>query len=316
MYPYRHCPLSRAMRLKIKGHHHLLTKGEAFGPDMSGISSGLGLAVRKLLFVQVERGGRGRRSGLATLPARFKGEISAFLENFKKYINLGPTEDIKSVPVFRSTMELKKMFYQFTFLEYDKAYPMEVQMSGKNMVLNREVELLGEFLIDEGRKLVYAILRLNEAKDPLKEKRMWNLDKGYNDWLRIHGEDYQALMERYGEGNTFRIFAEVENILIFFAGFCLNRYLEDEGKRKPLLNRLTSHIKKEMVKIGVDFDRAGPKKYKEDENYVEAFGVELGRLLEKPSAVLMANLSVLIADYLGKWFVPTVGFILQGSQRP
>jgi hypothetical protein len=213
-------------------------------------------------------------------------------------------------------MELKKMFYQFTFLQYDKAYSMEVAMSGKNMVLNREVELLGEFLIDEGRKLVYAILGLNEAKDPLKEKRVWHLDKGYNDWLRIHGEDYQALMERYGESNTFRIFAEVENILIFFIGFCLHKYLEDEGKRKPLLNRLTSHIQKEMEKIGVDFDGTGPKKYKEDENYVEAFGVELGRLLEKPSAVLMANLSVLIADYLGKWFVPTVGFILQGSQRP
>ncbi len=208
------------------------------------------------------------------------------------------------------------MFYQFTFLEYDKTYRGEVEMSGQNMVLSREVDLLGEFLIDEGRKLVYAILGLNEAKDPLKEKRMWDLDKGYNDWLRIHGEDYQALMERYGEANTFRIFAEVENILIFFVGFCLNKYLEDEGKRKPLLNRLTSQIQKEMEKIGVEFDANGPKKYKEEENYVEAFGVELGRLLERPSAVLMANLSVLIADYLGKWFVPTVGFILQGSKRP
>jgi hypothetical protein len=197
-----------------------------------------------------------------------------------------------------------------------RGIPWGVEMSGQNMVLNREVELLGEFLIDEGRKLVYAILGLNEAKDPLKEKRMWDLDKGYNDWLRIHGEDYQALMERYGEGNTFRVFAEVENILIFFVGFCLNKYLEDEAKRTPLLNRLTSHIQREMEKIGVDFDGNGPKKYKEDENYVEAFGVELGRLLKKPSAVLMANLSVLIADYLGKWFVPTVGFILQGSQRP
>ena len=208
------------------------------------------------------------------------------------------------------------MFYQFTFLEYDKAYYMEEEMSGRNMAFNREVELLGEFLIDEGRKLVYAILKLNEAKDPLKEKRIWNLDKGYNDWLRIHGEDYQALMERHGEVNTFRIFAEVENILIFFVGFCLNKYLDDETKRRPLLNRLTSQIQKEMEKIGVDFDGNGSKKYKEDENYVEAFGVELGRLLEKPSVVLMANLSVLIADYLGKWFVPTVGFILQGSQRP
>jgi len=213
-------------------------------------------------------------------------------------------------------MELKKMFYQFTILEYDNAYRVEVEMPGQKMVLNREVDLLGEFLIDEGRKLVYAILGLNEAKDPLKEKRMWNLDKGYNDWLRIHGEDYQALMERYGEANTFRIFAEVENILIFFVGFCLNKYLEEEGKRKPLLNRLTNYIQKEMEKIGVEFDAKGPKKYKEEENYVEAFGVELGRLLEKPSAVLLANLSVLIADYLGKWFVPTVGFILQGSQRP
>jgi hypothetical protein len=157
-------------------------------------------------------------------------------------------------------MELKKMFYQFTFLEYDKTYRGEVEMSGQNMVLNREVDLLGEFLIDEGRKLVYAILGLNEAKDPLKEKRMWDLDKGYNDWLRIHGEDYQALMERYGEANTFRIFAEVENILIFFVGFCLNKYLEDEGKRKPLLNRLTSQIQKEMEKIGVEFDANGPKK--------------------------------------------------------
>ena len=208
------------------------------------------------------------------------------------------------------------MFYQFTILEYDNAYRVEVEMPGQKMVLNREVDLLGEFLIDEGRKLVYAILGLNEAKDPLKEKRMWNLDKGYNDWLRIHGEDYQALMERYGEANTFRIFAEVENILIFFVGFCLNKYLEEEGKRKPLLNRLTNYIQKEMEKIGVEFDAKGPKKYKEEENYVEAFGVELGRLLERPSPVLLANLSVLIADYLGKWFVPTVGFILQGSQRP
>ncbi len=188
-------------------------------------------------------------------------------------------------------------------------------MSGKNTVFSGEVELLGEFLIDEGRKLVYAILKLNEAKDPLREKRMWDLDKGYNDWLRIHGEDYQTLMERYGEVNTFRIFAEVENILIFFVGFCLNKYLDTEAKRKALLNRLTRKIRKEMEKIGVDFDGNGPKKYREDENYVEAFGVELGRLLERPSVVLMANLSVLIADYLGKWFVPTVGFILQGSQR-
>jgi hypothetical protein len=193
---------------------------------------------------------------------------------------------------------------------------VEEEMSARDMVYTREVELLGEFLIDEGRKLVYAILKLNEAKDPLKEKRMWNLDKGYNDWLRIHGEDYQALMERYGELNTFRIFAEVENILIFFVGFCLNKYLDNEAKRKPLLNRLTNRIQKEMEKIGVDFDGKGPKKYKEDENYVEAFGVELGRLLERPSVVLMANLSVLIADYLGKWFVPTVGFILQGSRKP
>jgi hypothetical protein len=192
---------------------------------------------------------------------------------------------------------------------------VEEDMSGRNVVLDREVELLSEFLIDEGRKLVYAILWLNEAKDPLKEKRVWNLDKGYNDWLRIHGEDYQALMERYGEANTFRIFADVENILIFFVGFCLNKYLDDETEKRPLLNRLTGHIQREMEKIGVDFDGKGPKKYKEDENYVEAFGVELGHLLERPSAVLMANLSVLIADYLGKWFVPTVGFILQGSQR-
>lgn len=189
-------------------------------------------------------------------------------------------------------------------------------MSGRNTVLNSEVELLGEFLIDEGRKLVYVILRLNEAKDPLKEKRAWNLDKGYNDWFRIHGKDYKTLMERYGEENTFRIFAEVENILIFFVGFCLNKYLDDEEQKKPLLDRLTGHIKKEMEKIGVDFGGNGPMKYKEDGNYVEAFGVELGHLLKKPSAVLMANLSVLIADYLGKWFVPTVGYILQSSQKP
>ncbi len=189
-------------------------------------------------------------------------------------------------------------------------------MSRRNAVLNREVELLSEFLIDEGRKLVYAILSLNEAKDPLEEKRVWNLDKGYKDWLRIHGQDYQALMKRYGEANTFRVFAEVENILIFFAGFCLNEYLDHEAKRKPLLKRLTSKIQKEMEKIGVDFDRGGPKKYKENQNYVEAFGVELGHLLKKPSPVLMANLSVLIADYLGKWFVPTVGYILQSSRRP
>ena len=231
-----------------------------------------------------------------------------------------------SIPVSLSTMspdphrlkpmEAKKMFYQFTFLEYDKVHFVGKEMSGRNTVLNKEVELLSEFLIDEGRKLVYAILRLNEAKDPLKEKGVWNLDKGYNDWLRIHGRDYQVLMERYGEANTFRIFAEVENILIFFVGFCLNKYVDDEMKRKPLLDRLTGQIQKEMEKIGVDFNGNGPKKYKKDENYVEAFGVELGHLLEKPSAVLMANLSVLIADYLGKWFVPTVGFILQSSQRP
>jgi hypothetical protein len=205
--------------------------------------------------------------------------------------------------------------YQFDFLEYDRVHFTRREMS-RNTVLNREVELLSEFLIDEGRKLVFAILRLNEAKDPLKEKGVWNLDKGYNDWLKIHGRDYQALMERYGEANTFRVFAEVENILIFFVGFCLNKYVDDKKKRKPLLKRLTSQIQKEMEKIGVDFDGNGPKKYKEDENYVEAFGVELGHLLEKPSPVLMANLSVLIADYLRKWFVPTVGFILQSSQRP
>jgi hypothetical protein len=208
------------------------------------------------------------------------------------------------------------MFYQFTFLEYDRSYLLGEEMSSRNPVLNREVELLSEFLIDEGRKLVYAILSLNEAKDPLKEKGVWNLDKGYNDWLKIHGRDYQALMERYGEANTFRVFAEVENILIFFVGFCLNEYLDDKAKRKPLLNRLTRKIQKEMEKIGVDFDGDGPKKYKENEHYVEAFGVELGHLLKKPSPVLMANLSVLIADYLGKWFVPTVGYILQSSQRP
>ena len=215
-----------------------------------------------------------------------------------------------------SILKPKKMLYQFPFLEYDNIYSVGEAMPDRPMVLNREVELLSEFLIDEGRKLVYAILRLNEAKDPLKEKRLWDLDKGYNDWLRIYGEDYQALMERYGEANTFHVFAEVENILIFFVGFCLNKYLDDEAKRKPLLDRLIRQIQKEMRKIGVDFDGDGFKKYKEDENYVEAFGVELGHLLEKPSAVLMANLSVLIADYLGKWFVPTVGFILQGSQRP
>jgi hypothetical protein len=192
----------------------------------------------------------------------------------------------------------------------------EEGMSGRDRVLNSEVELLGEFLIDEGRKLVYAILRLNEARDPLKEKRAWHLDKAYNDWFRIHGKDYQALMEKYGEENTFRIFAEVENILIFFVGFCLNKYLDDEKKKKPLLDRLTSQINREMEKIGVEFDGSGPMKYKEDGNYVEAFGVELGQLLKKPSAVLMANLSVLIADYLGKWFVPTVGYILQSSRRP
>jgi len=189
-------------------------------------------------------------------------------------------------------------------------------MSRPNTPLKREVELLSEFLIDEGRKLVYAILMLNEAKDPLKERRVWNLDKGYGDWLRIHGQDYQALMKRYGEANTFRVFAEVENILIFFVGFCLDNYLNDKARRKPLLHRLTIEIQKEMEKIGVDFDADGPKKYKESENYVEAFGVELGHLLEKPSPVLMANLSVLIADYLGKWFVPTVGYILQSSQIP
>jgi hypothetical protein len=99
-------------------------------------------------------------------------------------------------------------------------------------------------------------------------------------------------------------------------GFCLNKYLDDEKQKKPLLDRLTGHIKKEMEKIGVDFGGNGPMKYKEDGNYVEAFGVELGHLLKKPSAVLMANLSVLIADYLGKWFVPTVGYILQSSQKP
>ena len=73
------------------------------------------------------------------------------------------------------------MFYQLTFLEYDRTCLLGEEMSRRNALLNREVELLTEFLIDEGRKLVYAILSLNEAKDPLEEKRVWNLDKGYKD---------------------------------------------------------------------------------------------------------------------------------------
>ena len=55
--------------------------------------------------------------------------------------------------------------YQFDFLEYDRVHSTRREMS-RNTVLNREVELLSEFLIDEGRKLVFAILRLNEARTP------------------------------------------------------------------------------------------------------------------------------------------------------